>query len=144
MNNFTWEELFVGKTAEFTANGGGQGIITADMLEKFKDISGDNNPLHTGENFAKEKGFKDRVVYGMLTASLYSYLAGEYLPGKNCLLQSVHADFLNPVFIGDTLTVSGKITEKHDSVRQIIIKAVIRNQDGKKISKAKIEAGVLE
>ena len=124
--------------------GGGGGIITADMLEKFKDISGDNNPLHTDENFAKEKGFKSRVVYGMLTASLYSCLAGEYLPGKNCLLQSVHADFLNPVFIGDTLTVTGKITEKHDSVRQIIIKAVIRNQDGKKISKAKIEAGVLE
>lgn len=114
------------------------------MMEKFKAVSGDNNPLHTDENFAREKGFKSRVVYGMLTASLYSCLTGEYLPGRNCLLQSVHADFLSPVFIGDTLTVSGKITEKYDSVRQIIIKAVIRNQDGKKVSRAKIEAGVLK
>ena len=137
MNDFKFEELFVGQTVEFSRD------VTTDMLEKFQNISGDNNPLHTDEDFAKSKGFKGRVVYGMLTASLYSCLAGVYLPGKNCLLQSVHADFLNPVFIGDTLTVTGKIIEKHDSVRQIIIKAVIKNQDGKKISRAKIEAGVL-
>ena len=117
--------------------------ITDEMMEKFQFISGDNNPLHTDEDFAKSKGFKGRVVYGMLTASLYSCLAGVYLPGKNCLLCSVHADFLNPIFIGDTLTVTGKITEKYDSVRHVIIKAVIKNQDGKKISRAKIEAGVL-
>ena len=122
---------------------GGGVRITDEMMEKFQFISGDNNPLHTDEDFAKSKGFKGRVVYGMLTASLYSCLAGVYLPGKNCLLCSVHADFLNPIFIGDTLTVTGKITEKYDSVRHVIIKAVIKNQDGKKISRAKIEAGVL-
>ena len=65
-----------------------------------------------------------------------------YIPGENCLLQSVHADFLRPVFIGDTLTVIGKIIEKNDSVRQVVIKAVIRNQKGEKVSRAKIEAGV--
>lgn len=138
MNNFTFEEIFVGQTAEFVGE-----AIDTDMLEKFRDISGDNNPLHTDENFAKEKNFPGRVVYGMLTASLYSKLAGEYLPGKNCLLQSVHADFLSPVFIGDILTVSGKVIEKHDSVRQIVVKAIIKNQNGKKVSRAKIEAGVL-
>ena len=66
------------------------------------------------------------------------------MPGENCLLQSVHADFLNPVYIGDTSTCTGKIIEKNDSVRQIVIKAVIRNQDGKKVSRAKIEAGVMQ
>ncbi len=60
MNNFNWDELFVGQTAEFTRT------ITADMLEKFREVSGDNNPLHVDENFAKEKGFPARVVYGML------------------------------------------------------------------------------
>lgn len=58
-------------------------------------------------------------------------------------MQSVHADFLSPVFIGDKLTVTGKVAEKNDSVRQVVIKAVIKNQDGKKVSRAKIEAGVL-
>ena len=137
MNKFTWEELFVGQTAEFSRK------ITADMMKQFREISGDNNPLHVDENFAKEKGFPQRVVYGMLTASLYSCFAGEHIPGENCLLHSVHADFLKPVYIGDTLTVSGKIVEKHDSVKQIVMKVVIRNQDGKKVSRAKIEAGVV-
>lgn len=137
MNNFTYEDLMVGQAETFVRE------ITADMMESFYMISGDINPLHVDETYAKGKGFPGRVVYGMLTASLYSCLVGVHLPGKHCFLQSVHSDFLNPVFIGDTLTVMGKIVEKHDSVRQVVIKAVIRNQEGEKVSKAKIVAGVL-
>ena len=137
MNRFTYEDLSVGQTAEFSRE------ITAAMMDSFCEISGDVNPLHKDEAFAKGKGYHGRVVYGMLTASMYSCLGGAYIPGENCLLQSVYADFLAPVFIGDTLTCSGKIVEKNDSVRQVVIKAVIRNQDGKKVSRAKIEAGVL-
>lgn len=137
MNCSIYEELFVGQCAEFTRE------VTTDMMQQFCVVSGDNNPLHVSADFARAHGFPDRVVYGMLTASLYSCLAGEYLPGERCLLQSVHSDFLHPVFIGDILTIEGTITEKNDSVRQIVVKAVIHNQDGKKVSKARIEAGVL-
>ena len=137
MNRYNYEELAVGQTAEFSRK------ISVEMMDAFCEISGDVNPLHNDENFAKGKGYPGRVGYGMLTSSMYSCLAGVYIPGENCLLQSVHADFLAPVFIGDTLTCTGKIVEKNDSVRQLVIKAVIRNQDGKKVSRAKIEAGVL-
>lgn len=137
MNRFTYEDLSVGQTAEFSRE------VTADMMDSFCNISGDVNPLHRNTAFAKGKGYPGRVVYGMLTSSLYSCLGGVYIPGENCLLQSVHVDFLAPVFIGDTLTCMGKIVEKNDSVRQVVINAVIRNQDGKKVSRAKIEAGVL-
>ena len=137
MNCYTYEDLSIGQTAEFSRN------ITIEMMDKFCEISGDVNPLHKEEAFAKDKGYPGRVVYGMLTSSMYSCLGRVYIPGENCLLQSVHADFLAPVFIGDTLTCTGKIVEKNDSVRQVVIKAVIRNQDGKKVSRAKIEAGVL-
>lgn len=137
MNCFTYEEFFVGQRAEFTRE------LTADMMQQFRAVSGDNNPLHVSADFAREHGFSDCVVYGMLTASLYSCLAGEYIPGERCLLQSVHSDFLHPVYVGDTLRVEGKLVEKNDSVRQIVVNAVIRNQDGKKVSKARIEAGVL-
>lgn len=137
MNYFMYEDLVVGQTAEFSRK------ITVEMMDAFKMISGDDNPLHVDVSYAKERGYIGRVVYGMLTASLYSCLAGVYIPGERCLLQSVHADFLSPAYIEDTLTVAGEIVEKNDSVRQIVIKAVIRNQSRKKISKAKIEAGVL-
>ena len=137
MNDFSYEDISVGQKESFSKK------ITAEMMDAFRKISGDENPLHTDEDFAKEHGFPGRVVYGMLTSSLYSCMGGVYIPGKRCLLHSVHADFLKPVFVGDTLTVEGKVTEKHDSVRQIVIKAVIRNQEGVKVSRATIEAGVL-
>lgn len=137
MNEYTFDELTVGQTENFTVE------ITEGMLNKFRDISGDENPLHTDAIFAQAKGFPGRVVYGMLVASMYSRLAGVYLPGKNCLLQSVQSDFMKPVFVGDTLIVEGGIVEKDESVQRIVIKATIRNQVGKKVSKARIEAGVI-
>lgn len=137
MNDFSYDDLAVGQMATFSRT------VTGEMMEAFRRLSGDENPLHNDVEFAVERGFSGRVVYGMLTASLYSALAGVYLPGKRCLLQSVYTDFLHPVFIGETLTVTGKIVEKHDSVRQVIIKATIQNTEGKRVSRAKIEAGVI-
>lgn len=137
MNDFSYDDLAVGQMATFSQT------VTGEMMEAFRRLSGDENPLHNDVEFAVERGFSGRVVYGMLTASLYSALAGVYLPGKRCLLQSVYTDFLHPVFIGETLTVTGKIVEKHDSVRQVIIKATIQNTEGKRVSRAKIEAGVI-
>lgn len=138
MNHFTYADLQVGQEEEFSRT------VTAGMMEAFRKMSGDENPLHVNDAFACKQGFPGRVVYGMLTSSLYSCLGGGYIPGENCLLQSVHADFLSPVFIGDTLSVHGQIKEKHDSVKQVVIKAEICNQDGRKVSKAVIKAGVMK
>ena len=137
MNHYKYEEMVVGQAETFEQK------ITADMMDDFKHVSGDTNPLHYMEDYAREKGFAGRVVYGMLVASLYSRLVGVYLPGEHCLLQSVQSDFCRPVYVGDCLTVNGSIVEKTDSVRQVIIKATVKNQFGKVVSRAKIEAGVL-
>lgn len=118
--------------------------VTADKMEKFYEICGDNNPLHMDSSFARERGFNDRVVYGMLTASFYSTLAGVYLPGKYCILNTVESSFRAPVYIGDTLVVSGFVKVKHEATKTIEISAQIVNQDGKKVGKAKILAGFLE
>lgn len=145
MNEYRFEEIISKEEdkkeytkAEFSTT------VTAEMMQKFYEISGDDNPLHMDETFAKEQGFDSRVVYGMLTASFYSRLAGVYLPGKFCLLHSVESSFKNPVFIGDTLMVAGYVKEKHEATRTIDIVATITNQDGKKVSKAKILAGFLK
>lgn len=138
MNEYLYDDLAVGQGAVFSR------VITEKMMSQFREVSGDDNPLHKDSDFAQEHNFGGVVAFGMLSASLYSALAGVYLPGKFCLLQCVHADFLAPVFIGDTLTVTGKLVEKNDSVRQLVIKAVIRNQHGKKVGKAKLEAGMLK
>lgn len=56
----------------------------------------------------------------------------------------MHSDFHNPAFVGDIMCIEGTVVEKHESTRTLKIKAVIRNQDGKRISKALIEAGVFD
>ena len=136
MNTYTFEELNVGMTESFTVT------VTEQMMDAFTRLSGDVNPLHCDERYAVESGFPGRVVYGMLTASFYSTLAGVYLPGERSILQSVDSKFRSPVYIGDTLTVTGKVSEKNDTFRMITVKAEIINPDGKKVSKATLQVGV--
>ena len=118
--------------------------VTHEMMEKFLAITGDVNPMHTDADYSRANGFKDALVYGLLTTSFYSTLAGVYLPGKHCLLQEVSAQFTKPVFVGDELTVSGKVIEVQETVRRIVIKARIVNQDGVTVNRATITAGVMK
>ena len=95
-------------------------------------------------DYAAGRGYPGRVVYGMLGASFLSTLAGVYLPGEHCLLHGVDLKFAKPIFIGDTLTVTGVVDEVNDTFREITIKASIVNQDGKKVTRAVIRAGVAQ
>ncbi|MBQ9390802.1 MAG: MaoC family dehydratase [Lachnospiraceae bacterium] len=137
MREYQLEDIKVGMEESF------QTTITEEMMKKFLDITGDVNPLHNDEEYAKDKNHPGRVVYGMLTASFISTLGGVYLPGKNCLIQGVEVKFKKPVYIGDTLTVTGVVDEVHESVRQIVIKVTIKNQNGKAVSKGVLRAGVM-
>jgi acyl dehydratase len=50
-------------------------------MERFREDSGDINPLHLDRDYARARGFPDVVVYGLLASSFYSTLVGVYLPG---------------------------------------------------------------
>ena len=136
MNHYTLAEMTPGLTEEFTVT------VTPEMMDAFRAITGDVSPIHIDTDYARGRGFPGRVVYGMLGASFFSTLAGVYLPGEHCLLHSVEARFAKPVFIGDTLTVTGKVTEVNDTFGEITVKAVIENQNGQKVTRGLIKAGV--
>ena len=140
MNDYKWDEIDLKN--EYSASF--QTTITDEMMDSFMALSGDKNPLHTDTDFAQMGGFESRVVYGMLASSLYSRLAGMYLPGKYCLLQRVDSHFHKPVYIGDTLTVIGFIKKKVEMGNTLVIAAEIKNQDGEVVNSAKIEAGCLK
>ena len=80
----------------------------------------------------------------MLTASFMSAAAGMYLPGKRSLIHKVEAEFPKPVYVGDTLLVEGKITEKDDAFRLIYLKIVIKNGQGEKVLRGKMRIQVLD
>lgn len=110
-------------------------------MADFLGISGDRNPLHIDASYAREHGFKDKVVYGMLISSFYSTLVGVYLPGRQALLHGMDISFHKPVYAQDTLTVEGEVSFLNNAYRQMEIKAKITNQNGERVSAAKIKAG---
>lgn len=136
MNHYTLAEMQPGLTESFTVT------ITQEMMDAFLQLTGDCSPIHVDEEYAKGRGYPGRVVYGMLGASFFSTLAGVYLPGEHCLLHGVECKFARPVFVGDTLTVSGTVTHVSEAVSEAEIKAVITNQDGKKVTRGIIRAGL--
>lgn len=147
MNDYRFSDLKVGMEAEFDqiAPGGGTPItITPESLECFREMTGDGSPIHVDESYAAGRGFPGRVCYGMLVSAFYSTLIGVYLPGKNALFQEAHISMTKPVYIGDRLTVKGKVTELNEPLKRVTIKARILNQDGKTVSRATLEAGVAE
>ena len=136
MNNYTLAELRPGMTESFTVT------VTEEKMELFRQLSGDESPIHIDAEYAQQRGYPGRVCYGMLGASFFSTLAGVYLPGEHCLLHSVESKFAKPVFVGDTLTVTGVVDEVNETFSEITIKASITNQNGKKVTRGIIKAGV--
>ena len=138
MNEYRYEDLKIGMEEQFEVT------VTEDMMKEFCRITGDCNPLHTDDLYAKRMGYGERVVYGMLTASFLSTLAGVYLPGKYSLIHKVETEFPAAVHIGDVLRVSGKVTELQDTFRCFTMKTQIQNQDGRKVQRGKMRIGFLE
>jgi acyl dehydratase len=137
MNKYTLETLSVGLEESFEVE------ITSEMQSAFCMFTKDVNPMHTDIQYANSKGFDKPLVYGMLTASFYSTLVGVYLPGKYCLFQECTLSFNAPVYIGDRLTISGLVKEVNSTLKRITIKARIRNQSAKTVSKATLVVGLV-
>lgn len=137
MNNYSFDEIQIGMKESFSVN------ITEEMRDKFRDITGDTNPLHNDPEYAKSMGNDECVAFGMLTASFLSTLAGVYLPGKKSLIQSLDINFRKPVYIGDTLTVTGEVSEKNDTFNLFDMKVTITNQDGLKVVKGNMRVAVV-
>ena len=137
MNEYRFDDLKIGMSESFEVK------VTKEMMNSFLSISDDTNPLHNDRDFAIDHGYEDEVVYGLLSTSFISRLVGVLLPGKYCLLQGVEVKYLRPVYIDDTLLVSGVVDELHESVQRATIKVVMLNQDNKKVVKGKAEVGFL-
>ena len=95
MQGFYFDELSVGQTAEMSR------VVGAADIEAFAEVSGDNNPVHLDEAYAKTTTFGERIAHGMLSAGYISALLGTRLPGPGCIYLSQSLRFRRPVKIGD-------------------------------------------
>jgi acyl dehydratase len=139
MNTYTYDEIPLGHTESFRA------VITDEDMEAFRKITGDNNPLHCDADYATDRGYSGRVVYGMLTASYLSTLAGMYLPGKNSLIHEVEVKFIKPnAELGGGITITGQVTEKLDIFKRLTLKVAVINDAGEKLMRGTVKVGVAE
>lgn len=132
-----FDDLSVGQTASLTKT------ITRSDLEHFIAITGDTNPLHVDEEFAKRTFFGQPIAHGMLSASLFSTLVGMHLPGIGAIFKSQTLEFLRPVYIGDTLCAWFEITAIDPGEEQIEIKSWIDNQDKETVIQGQTIVGLL-
>lgn len=138
MKCYKMTELHVGLKEEFEYR------ITSDMMQKFLEITSDNNPLHVDDDFARKRGFERRIVYGMLTTSWVSTLGGGFLPGRNCLIQGVELKFSKPVYIGDCLTITGEVYKVEVALNYVEVRVRIVNQNNQNVLRGIMKVSVFD
>jgi len=119
-------------------------IITKKDIEKFVELSGDDNKLHVDEDFAKKTSFKKPVAHGMIGASFISTIIGTKLPGDGALWFSQSLEFLLPVRVGDELTIVAEVLKKNDRQNSIELKTEIFNQHKQKVTDGFAKVKIIE
>jgi len=105
VHGFYLEEIEIGMSA------GVDKVIGEEDVKAFAGISGDTNPLHLDDDFARKTRVGERVVHGMVSASLISTLVGCKLPGPGCLWMGQTLRFLKPVRVGDRVEARAEVVE---------------------------------
>ena len=132
-SEYSFDEIELGMQKSFKID------ISKNMLDVFGRDTGDYNPLHMSEEYASSTSFKKRVCSGMFLSSFFSRLVGMYLPGKHALHISQSLTFVNPCFIGETITVEGKVIDKSPATKIIKLETTITNESGKRIIDGKAQ-----
>jgi len=118
----SYDDLQIGEEASFSKT------ITETDVYLFAGISGDFNPMHVNEAFAKQTPFKTRIAHGALPQSLIAPVLGTKLPGLGTVAVEISCRFKAPVFFGDTVTASARITEKIEKNRWVKLALTWKNQ----------------
>jgi len=116
---------------------GDKGSFSKTITEKdvfaFADATGDFNPLHIDEEYARRSVFGQRIAHGILTAGIISTVLGGEIPGLGTIFVELHIKFLKPVYFGDTVTATGTVTEINNPKRVRLMVACL-NQRGEDVA----------
>jgi 3-hydroxybutyryl-CoA dehydratase len=96
--------------------------VSNEDVVGFAELSGDRNPIHLSEHFARKTRFGGRIVHGLYTASLISAVIGTRLPGPGAVYISQTLNFRGPVKIGDVVEISVEVVELIDKGRRVRLK----------------------
>lgn len=115
LDGYAYDELAVGMSAVYSRT------ITDTDLRNFSGVSGDTNPMHLNEEYARSTVFGGCIVHGMLTASLLSTVIGTQLPGPGCIYVSQSLRFRAPVHVGETVYARVTVKELQPEKRRVVL-----------------------
>lgn len=118
MQGFYFDDLTVGQTAEMSR------VVGAADIEAFAEVSGDMNPVHLDDDYAKTTTFGERIAHGMLSAAYISAILGTKLPGPGAIYLSQSLRFRRPVKIGDLVVARVKVRTLDESRGHVTLDTV--------------------
>jgi 3-hydroxybutyryl-CoA dehydratase len=123
MSGLYLEDLKPGMSAMFGKT------VTESDIATFAGVSGDTNPIHLHDGFARSTRFGQRIAHGMLSSSFISTVIGTKLPGPGAIYLSQSLSFLAPVLIGETITAVATVTAIDERRRRVTLKTQCFNGD---------------
>jgi len=115
-------------------------VITGEKIDTFAELTGDFNPIHVDEEFAKTTMFGGRIAHGALSASLISAVLGNDLPGPGAVFVELNLRFRRPAMIGDEVIAVAKVSEINEKTGRVRMKCYCE-VNGKQICRG--DAGVV-
>lgn len=109
-------------------------LVTDEQIEAFARLSGDRNPVHFDDAFARRIGFEGHIAHGAVTASLLSAVLGMDLPGPGSVFLEQRVRFLAPVRPGDTITAALEVTRVRPDKPILTLAATITTQRGTRVA----------
>ena len=127
LENRTFDEIEVGESACLTRT------LTKDDIELFAVLSGDVNPAHLDETYARNTPFHRVIAHGMWGGTLISTVLGTRLPGPGTIYLSQQLKFVRPVVLGDVITVRVTATEKRPEHHHVVFDCLCTNAAGQPV-----------
>jgi aminoglycoside 3-N-acetyltransferase len=123
-NDRSFNEIEVGNKVEFYEN------IDMNRHVKFRDLFEDFSPVHNDKSIARHSNYNDVIGYGFMLNGFLSKLYGEYLPGGSSICIKQESNFRKAFYIGDTIKIVGKVIDKIESTKFVVIESkMYRNND---------------
>jgi acyl dehydratase len=122
-----WDPPELGSSARLTKE------VTAEDVALYAQITGDLNPLHFDEDFARRTRFGRLIAQGGITTEMFNALVAMKLPGPGSVFLHQEWEYPAPVFIGDTVTAEVVVVEISRERRTTKLDCVARNQDAKEV-----------
>ena len=133
LENKTFAEIAVGDTAQLTRT------LGRNDIQLFAVMSGDVNPAHLDEDYAKSDMFHGIVAHGMWGGALISTVLGTLLPGPGTIYLAQTLRFTRPVALGDVITVTVKVVDKAEKSHRVVFDCACANQRGEAVISGQAE-----